>query len=66
MGPSLDETFGQRLIQTEVEEMIVSIAAYNIANHDLLVKEFDGCQSKPFEILKEKGFKLGIVTTKIL
>ena len=46
-----------------VEEMILEYRAYNIANHDLMVKEFAGVV-ETLQILKEKGYKLGIVTTK--
>ena len=64
MGPSLDETFGS-IDPDRVEEMIREYRTYNTANHDLLVKEFIGV-NQTIEILKEKGFKLGIVTTKLL
>ena len=46
-----------------VEEMVLEYRKYNIANHDLMVKEFAGV-FETLQILKEKGYKLGIVTTK--
>jgi pyrophosphatase PpaX len=64
MGPSLDETFGS-IDPDRVEEMIHEYRTYNNANHDLLVKEFIGV-NQTIEILKDKGFKLAIVSTKIL
>lgn len=64
MGPSLYETFSL-LNPDQVEEMIHVYRTYNIANHDLLVKEFKGV-NETIETLKNQGFKLGIVSTKIL
>ncbi|MCQ6278740.1 pyrophosphatase PpaX [Bacillus sp. EB600] len=64
MGPSLDETFGS-IAPDRVEEMIREYRTYNNANHDFLVKEFIGV-NQTIEILKDKGFKLAIVSTKIL
>lgn len=64
MGPSLYETFGS-LDPDRAEEMIRDYRAYNIAHHDLLVTEFTGV-NQTIETLKDKGFKLGIVTTKLL
>lgn len=64
MGPSLKEVFGAMNPEKE-EEMIQTYRTFNMANHDLLVKEFDGVY-ETVKILKEKGYKLGIVTTKML
>lgn len=63
MGPSLDETFGS-LDPERTEEMIREYRAFNNENHDLLVKEFIGV-NETIKTLKEQGFKLGIVSTKI-
>jgi pyrophosphatase PpaX len=63
MGPSLFEVFGS-IAPDRVEEMILEYRAYNLANHDLLVKEFAGVK-ETIQTLKEKGYKLGIVTTKL-
>ncbi|MDF0728284.1 pyrophosphatase PpaX [Cytobacillus sp. S13-E01] len=63
MGPTLTETF-ESVDRTRSQEMIDTYRAYNIGNHDLLVTEFEGV----FETIKalyEKGYKLGIVTTKM-
>ncbi len=63
MGPSLQETFSS-IDPSKVDEMIREYRTYNLAQHDLLVTEFEGV----FETLKtlyESGFKLGIVTTKL-
>ncbi len=45
--------------------MIQTYRDFNISNHDLLVKEFDGVY-ETVKTLKEKGYKLGIVTTKMM
>jgi pyrophosphatase PpaX len=63
MGPSLMEVFG-RLDPDRAEEMIRTYREFNISNHDLLVKEFDGVY-ETVKTLKENNFKLGIVTTKM-
>ncbi|MDP4172072.1 MAG: pyrophosphatase PpaX [Bacillota bacterium] len=63
IGPTLHETF-QGIDPDRIEEMIVEYRAYNLANHDVLVKEFLGVK-ETVHALKEKGYKLGIVTTKI-
>lgn len=62
LGPTLHETFGS-LDPERVEEMVTDYRTYNIANHDLLVKEFEGV-FETVKKLKEKGYKLAIVTTK--
>ncbi|EKN71415.1 pyrophosphatase PpaX [Neobacillus bataviensis LMG 21833] len=64
LGPTLHDVFGG-MDPDRVEEMVSEYRAYNIANHDELVKEFAGVQ-KTVETLKKRGYKLGIVTTKKL
>ncbi|WP_462411017.1 pyrophosphatase PpaX [Neobacillus sp. Marseille-QA0830] len=64
MGPTLHEAFGS-IDQERVEEMIEEYRTFNIANHDALVREFAGVHDT-LKKLHEKGFKLGIVTTKRL
>ena len=63
MGPSLKDTFSG-LDPDRVDEMILEYRTYNLANHDLLVKEFVGVKDT-VHTLKERGYKLGIVTTKL-
>lgn len=63
MGPSLYESFG-KLNPEKMEEMVTEYRSYNHANHDLLVKEFAGV-NETIATLKEQGYKLGIVSTKI-
>lgn len=63
MGPTLQETF-EGIDPDRVEEMILDYRTYNLANHDLLVKEFVGVL-ETIQILQEKGFKLAIVSTKV-
>ncbi|WP_423408180.1 pyrophosphatase PpaX [Heyndrickxia sp. MSNUG] len=62
LGPSLQETF-EPMNPEGYEEMITTYRTYNLANHDLLVKEFEGVY-ETVRTLKENGFHLGIVTTK--
>lgn len=63
IGPSLHEVFST-MDPDRVEEMILEYRTYNLANHDLLTKEFPGVLDT-VQTLKEKGYKLGIVTTKL-
>ncbi|MEH7440712.1 pyrophosphatase PpaX [Bacillus sp. JJ1122] len=62
LGPSLQETF-EPMNPEGYEEMITTYRTYNLTNHDLLVKEFEGVY-ETVRTLKENGFHLGIVTTK--
>jgi pyrophosphatase PpaX len=62
LGPTLHDVFG-KMDPDRVEEMVLEYRTYNIANHDALVKEFVGVM-ETIETLKEKGYKLAIVTTK--
>jgi pyrophosphatase PpaX len=62
LGPTLHEVF-EGMDPDRVEEMILEYRTFNIANHDAMVKEFAGV-IETLQILKEKGYKLGIVTTK--
>jgi pyrophosphatase PpaX len=62
LGPTLHEVFGE-MDPDRVEEMVLDYRTYNLANHDRLVKEFVGVL-ETIETLKEKGYKLAIVTTK--
>jgi pyrophosphatase PpaX len=64
IGPTLVETFGS-MDETKIEEMVQVYRDFNLSRHDDLVKEFNGVH-ETISILKEKGFKLGIVTTKRL
>ncbi|MBY0123406.1 pyrophosphatase PpaX [Bacillus sp. S/N-304-OC-R1] len=64
LGPTLRETF-ESINPEKVEEMIVAYREFNIGNHDLLVKEFPGV-FETVKTLKESGYKIGIVTTKML
>jgi len=62
MGPTLHDSF--RTVDSErVEELVQEYRAFNVANHDELVTEFPRVY-ETIKVLKEKGHKLGIVTTK--
>ncbi|MFC4322438.1 pyrophosphatase PpaX [Litchfieldia salsa] len=63
IGPSLHDTF-VTMDENRVEEMINTYREHNHANHDLLVKEYEGVYDT-IKQLHEKGYKLGIVTTKV-
>jgi len=63
MGPTLAETFGS-ISPENMDEMIRTYRAFNLANHDMLVKEFTGV-FETVRTLKESGYKIGIVTTKM-
>ena len=68
----LDSFFGPTLYQTfsrysndkdEVEAMVKYYREYNIANHDSMVKAFNGVYDT-LDTLHKKGFKLGVVSSK--
>ncbi|HJV16545.1 MAG TPA: pyrophosphatase PpaX [Bacillales bacterium] len=63
IGPSLKESFGG-IDPERAEEMTRVYRTYNLANHDLLIKEFDGVL-ETMQSLKENGFNIAIVSTKI-
>ena len=62
MGPTLHQAFAS-VDPERVEEMVADYRAFNIAQHDALVKEFPGVY-QTMKTLTEKGYKLGVVTTK--
>ncbi|EIJ80584.1 pyrophosphatase PpaX [Bacillus methanolicus PB1] len=64
MGPTLEETF-EGINKDLAEDLAKTYREFNISNHDLFVKEFDGVY-ETVRVLKENGIKLGIVTTKRL
>ena len=64
LGPTLQESF-EPLNPTRYEEMITTYRTFNLANHDLLVKRFEGVY-ETVRTLKENNFHLAIVTTKRL
>jgi len=63
IGPPLYDTFAA-MDKERVQEMIDTYRAFNHAQHDVLVKEYDTVY-ETVKALHEQGFKLGIVTTKI-
>jgi len=63
IGPPLIDTF-KSIDEGRVEEMIARYRKFNHEQHDLLVKEYETVHDT-VKALHEKGFKLGIVTTKI-
>jgi len=64
LGPTLHEAF-DTIDPDRVEELVEEYRTYNIAKHDELVKDFPGVL-ETVRTLKERGYKLAIVTTKRL
>lgn len=64
LGPTLTETFGA-INPEKVDEMVTTYREFNISNHDLLVKEFEGVY-ETVRTLKDSGVKMAIVSTKVL
>jgi pyrophosphatase PpaX len=62
IGPSLTETFTS-IDKERVAELIQCYREFNHKNHDLLVEEYETVYETVKE-LQEKGYKIGIVTTK--
>ncbi|MCC3355996.1 pyrophosphatase PpaX [Bacillus sp. REN16] len=62
-GPTLHESFSS-VDPDRAEEMIAEYRKFNHDKHDELVTEFPGVFDT-IKTLKEKGYKIGIVTTKI-
>ncbi len=56
MGPPLEESFGE-LNPEKCEDMCAHYRAYNRANHDDLVTEFEGVY-ETIETLHKNGYKL--------
>ena len=63
IGPTLYDTFGG-IDAEKMDEMVKVYRKFNHEQHDLLVTEFETV-FETIKTLKEKGYKLGIVTTKI-
>jgi pyrophosphatase PpaX len=63
IGPPLYDSFAT-INEEKVEEMMDVYRAHNHEYHDTLVKEFTGVY-ETIKLLHEKGYKLGIVTSKI-
>ncbi|KAB7665791.1 pyrophosphatase PpaX [Bacillus sp. B1-b2] len=64
MGPTLREVF-ESVDPLKVDDMITMYRTYNRAQHDKMVTIFNGVYETVKE-LKQRGYKLGIVTTKRL
>ncbi len=63
IGPTLDETFGS-IDRERMDEMIKVYRQFNVGKHDEMVKEFAGVV-ETIVALKEAGYKLGVVTSKM-
>ncbi|WP_281975979.1 pyrophosphatase PpaX [Halobacillus litoralis] len=63
IGPPLRDSLS-KVNPAKVEEMIVTYRKHNIENHNSYVKAYDGVV-ETIKTLKEQGYRLGIVTTKM-
>ncbi|WP_442596204.1 pyrophosphatase PpaX [Neobacillus sp. D3-1R] len=63
LGPTLRETF-EPMDKDRVDEMIATYRDFNISNHDAFVTIFPTVL-ETVKTLKNQGFKVGIVTTKL-
>lgn len=62
LGPPLKETC-DRIDPTIADELIQDYRLWNMENHDVLAKEFDGV-TETLKELKRSGLKMAIVSTK--
>jgi len=62
LGPTLHESFSS-VNPEKTEQLIQEYRAWNIMMHDELAQQFDGV-SETLNLLKAKGMKMGIVSTK--
>ncbi len=63
IGPTLEETFSS-IDADRTDEMVQVYRKFNVGRHDAMVKEFTGV-SEAIIALKDAGYKLGIVTSKM-
>lgn len=63
IGPPLIDSF-RKVDAERVDEMIETYRAFNHEKHDELVEEYEGVY-ETVERLRQQGYKLAIVTTKI-
>ena len=63
IGPPLRESLA-KVNPDKVEEMVETYRKHNIENHNSYVKAYDGVV-ETIQTLKDQGYKLGIVTTKM-
>ncbi|KGX92921.1 pyrophosphatase [Pontibacillus halophilus JSM 076056 = DSM 19796] len=64
IGPPLTESLKTMNPDEDVDEMMNTYRTHNQKNHDDYVKAYDGVV-EAITTLKEKGYRLGIVTTKL-
>ncbi len=63
IGPPLKDSM-QQIDAERVDELIDAYRAHNLSHHDDYVTAYDGVV-ETIQTLKEQGFRLGIVTTKM-
>ncbi|UOQ46412.1 pyrophosphatase PpaX [Halobacillus salinarum] len=63
IGPPLKESLS-KIDPDRVDELIEVYRKHNIEHHNAYVKAYEGVV-ETVQLLKERGFKLGIVTTKL-
>ncbi len=64
MGPSLRDTFAKYFDAHMIDELVTCYRSYNIAHHNDFVTIYPGIK-ETLDVLKEKGYKMGVVTTKM-
>lgn len=64
MGPPLVKTFENHFSKDMVDELVTVYRTYNIKHHNDFVTIYPTIK-ETLEILKDKGYKLGVVTTKM-
>lgn len=64
IGPPLIDTF-MAIDKNRAEEMVRVYREFNNAQHDIYVKEFEGVYDT-VKTLHQEGYKLAVVTTKVL
>lgn len=64
MGPPLVKTFENHFSKDMVDELVTVYRTYNIKHHNDFVTIYPTIE-ETLKILKDKGYKLGVVTTKM-
>lgn len=63
LGPSLDVMFKKYFPHEDVDKLMDEYRDYNLAIHKDVVKPMPNCEAL-LKTLKEKGYKMGVVSTK--
>lgn len=58
-----NETLSDSVRDALVDRLLSEYRSFNVANHDLLARPFDGARETVSE-LRERGYRIGVVTSK--